>query len=529
MATPLAATAAFFAYKFLNFSAPQEDAAILMRYAQHIAQGHGIVWNVGGPPVDGGTDFLSMLMMAAIVRSGLSPAMATWVLGLACHAITGVVIYLGVTRIGKLPALIGCLCAVYFLCGPGLLLISAGFTTPVFTLTVAIGWYLGLAMTARKQDFRTECLFAFALLVTGLTRPEGVLLAGFMALGILSTKAARQTIRPLAMIFGVFLVLGGAYFLWRWRYFGHPLPNPYYKKGGFELHYGGLTQSVRSVRTLLTVLAPAYLLGLRNSKSLRLVVATAIPIVLFTAIWVLVSDDMNFMMRFQYPIFPIAIMSAPLVVKGLEIEIPRLFPESAPTLRLIVLALSAAGVIAALVAQFKIDQRGILPDDGRLLVGKALQAFGPNHVMATTEAGLLPLYSEWTALDAWGLNDPWIAHNKGITEAYLEQWHPDLIAIHGSLILFNKLPPPDPGWMSARPDWQWMITILKKHAASHHFRLASAVGYSPANAMIYYVRADAPDAAGMIESIKAANAESSESDRTLDFAELPGPWSKIQP
>jgi len=42
---------------------PEEDAAILMRYAQHLAAGHGIVWNVGEPPVDGATDFLFMLLL----------------------------------------------------------------------------------------------------------------------------------------------------------------------------------------------------------------------------------------------------------------------------------------------------------------------------------------------------------------------------------------------------------------------------------------------------------------------------------
>ena len=31
---------------------------MLLRYAEHLAAGHGIVWNLGDPPVDGATDFL---------------------------------------------------------------------------------------------------------------------------------------------------------------------------------------------------------------------------------------------------------------------------------------------------------------------------------------------------------------------------------------------------------------------------------------------------------------------------------------
>ena len=43
----------------INFGAhPHEDAAILMRYADHFANGHGLVWNIGDDPVDGATDFL---------------------------------------------------------------------------------------------------------------------------------------------------------------------------------------------------------------------------------------------------------------------------------------------------------------------------------------------------------------------------------------------------------------------------------------------------------------------------------------
>ena len=50
--------------------------------------------------------------------------------------------------------------------------------------------------------------------------------------------------------------------------------------------------------------------------------------------------------------------------------------------------------------------------------------------MATTEAGLLPLYSTWSAVDAWGLNDAFIASNGGITEEYLDRYRPEVIVFH---------------------------------------------------------------------------------------------------
>ncbi|MEI2693290.1 MAG: hypothetical protein V9H69_27650 [Anaerolineae bacterium] len=56
----------------------------------------------------------------------------------------------------------------------------------------------------------------------------------------------RRDFLHLAVVFGsVFLLLGGAYFLWRWFYFGHPFRDPYYMKGGGQLYLDSLKASVR--------------------------------------------------------------------------------------------------------------------------------------------------------------------------------------------------------------------------------------------------------------------------------------------
>src|SRR4051812_27342448 len=62
-----------YSIKYFNFSGhPQEDAAMLMRYSEHLAQGYGIVWNVGEKPVDGATDFLFMVLLAVFHIAGAS-------------------------------------------------------------------------------------------------------------------------------------------------------------------------------------------------------------------------------------------------------------------------------------------------------------------------------------------------------------------------------------------------------------------------------------------------------------------------
>ena len=47
---------------------PMEDAAMLLRYSQNFATGHGIRWSLNQKPVDGATDFLFMILTGVFAR-----------------------------------------------------------------------------------------------------------------------------------------------------------------------------------------------------------------------------------------------------------------------------------------------------------------------------------------------------------------------------------------------------------------------------------------------------------------------------
>src|SRR5436305_11085379 len=84
----LGAVLAFCALQTLRVARhPEEDAAMLLRYARHLAQGQGIVWNVGEKPVDGATDFLYLLAVAAVTRAGLGVESAARAVGLVAHGL----------------------------------------------------------------------------------------------------------------------------------------------------------------------------------------------------------------------------------------------------------------------------------------------------------------------------------------------------------------------------------------------------------------------------------------------------------
>jgi hypothetical protein len=64
-----------------------DDAMISMRYAKNFAQGSGLVWNVGEPPIEGYTNLLWTLWMACLHWLGLNGRAVCWAIqfsGLAC-------------------------------------------------------------------------------------------------------------------------------------------------------------------------------------------------------------------------------------------------------------------------------------------------------------------------------------------------------------------------------------------------------------------------------------------------------------
>ena len=90
----LVAAILIYALKFVNFNVPPfEDAAMLMRYADHLAHGYGVVWNVGEHPVDGATDFLFMVVSAGLIKLGTAVGRSVRAIGFASHILTVLLIY----------------------------------------------------------------------------------------------------------------------------------------------------------------------------------------------------------------------------------------------------------------------------------------------------------------------------------------------------------------------------------------------------------------------------------------------------
>jgi len=470
----------------VDFSlAPAEDAAMLMRYAKHVADGHGIVWNVGEPPIDGATDFLFMIAIAAIMKLGVALELATRGLIIAAHVATACLVYWGVRVISGVPRAIALASVAYLIVGPATVYISTYFGAPVFAACATATWVCALAIMRGGPTRKLSIAFGLLALVTGLVRPEGVLLVSLMLASIVICLGIKPSFSVVSAFVIVFGTLGLAYFLWRWNYFGHPLPNPFYKKGGGTLHFSGLKDSVFNTLKFTLPLVPFYAYGLLRSETRRRTIATALTLIGFAACFILISSEMNFAGRFQYVLLPLALLALPIPV-GENVA-----ADSGKRIGAVALGFACFAVLYFQV----IGSDWKHYPDGRADVAKLFHELKDKNLrLATSEAGLLPLYSEWTSLDTWGLNDYTIASQGTITREYLAKFDPDVIAFHAY---------EESAAGAALPGWTDMTEILAGFAIANDYVFAASFGDTPEHTHVYYVKRALDDSTGLASRIRS--------------------------
>jgi len=132
-------------------------------------------------------------------------------------------------------------------------------------------------------------------------------------------------------------------------------------------------------------------------------------------------------------------------------------------------------------------------------MGKLLAEYrGKCYVIATTEAGLVPYYSGWDAIDTWGLNDQFIAHSGSLTAEYLDQYKPEIIMFHD---YYSPLVPPKLTEANLAQRWFSMTITMKEYAEANGYMLAAVFGDSPYDTHYYYVRTDFADSRRLIQQI----------------------------
>lgn len=235
-----------------------DDANIFKVYAQNFARGFGFVYQTGGPRVEGFTSLLYLLLLSLLYKIigniDLAGLMLNFSVFTLVILVSSHIIYSLNQKIGQpdttqwsIALLITWLVSnPFFTVWLGLTQMDVGLWTLVILL--ALDWCLKIDISQRQLSQLMQGLAIVVLLA--LTRPEGMLVGGFLPLSwlskvILASLPWRQLQLKLLMsksFVAVCLILiwlgtvaGLTWF--RLTYFGWPLPNTFYAKFSPDFWY----------------------------------------------------------------------------------------------------------------------------------------------------------------------------------------------------------------------------------------------------------------------------------------------------
>jgi peptidoglycan/LPS O-acetylase OafA/YrhL len=210
-----------------------EDAMISMRYARHLADGHGLVWNIGEAPIEGFTNLLWVLWMSVAHKLGLSESKISLFImlsGVAIMLTTGLV----TARIAR-----------------KITTAATAAWVPVAVLAATLFDYPLVFWTLRGMEVGALALFVYTLLWLVLENEDEFSLPRTVAMGALTAGALlirSDSVVPVGLIclYGfltckkrwLFAGIIGAFAgtavggqtLFRKSYFHESLPNTYFLK-----------------------------------------------------------------------------------------------------------------------------------------------------------------------------------------------------------------------------------------------------------------------------------------------------------
>ena len=419
-----------------------EDAFIAFRFARNLANGHGLVWNVGEAPVEGYTDFLWVILAAAAMRAGLNVIWFAQLLGIAAGYATLWLTCRAAGRQLRLPPAVAILPPLLLaVAGPFATWASSGMEMTFFTCLVLLAVYW---LAEAWQFDRRGCAIASAVVLTAaaLTRPEGAFLAALLfGICLLGSVADRRRLLTFAAATAVFAVLFAVYFRWRYERYGYPMPNTYYAKTGGGIDQvlrGGLLAFLFYMQFVLPLLPVALVAvwerGLPDVRALpwrlgqlltrhALAVFSLALVGAYTAYNIVIGGDYMAMHRFFVPVLPfIYLLFA--VVAGLVHE--RIRSRENAIGYAVLIGITLAGTFfpsTPLERSFFYTPpqqhgayRGVLTERWHVARLSAIGRFFDSYkreyaeALATSAIGAIGYYADLRVLDVHGLVDAHIAH-----------------------------------------------------------------------------------------------------------------------
>lgn len=279
----------------------KDDAYIEYRYATNAAHGHGLVYNVGDPPVEGFTSFLWTVLLIVPAMLHVPLLLLGKLAGAA--SLVGVIAVVGklvrarggderAQQLGRWMAATNASLVVWAQSG----------MEPVQTAlaVVACAYFLEL-----RRHWPAMLLAAAA----AATRPECHVVL-FLAAAVVVWRRA-----PVPAL--VAIVLVGAIHLWRWHYFGGLVPNTALVKGGRLVLPAGMHLLGELAITCLegVCIVLTFVEAAKKRDGVALLSAGAVAV--FVVYLVRVGRDEMFLVRLFLPVWPLTLaLAAPWLVRS---------------------------------------------------------------------------------------------------------------------------------------------------------------------------------------------------------------------
>ncbi len=236
---------ALLAFVFFLFRAHYviDDAFITFRYSQHLAEGHGFVFNLGGQPVEGFTNLSWTILLAVGIALHLSPIYVSVYLGLLCGIGSQMTAGLIMKEFGVRNGPLFIALLVFSFLTPFWAASAMGLETGMAALLVALMFLL----TIRGRLGPTLAVLGVVLFAT---RPELIALPMLLLVFAEGTEHTpggnRRWLTRRRMSYAATLLSGVLLLeLFRLAYFGSLIPNTITAKSP-PLQLGVLAQNARN-------------------------------------------------------------------------------------------------------------------------------------------------------------------------------------------------------------------------------------------------------------------------------------------
>ena len=486
----------------LHLEVVVDDAYISFQFARHLNAGHGLVWNIGDPPVEGYSNFLWVILLAAGERLGFDHAAAALVLGIAAGLGTLAYTFACARRWCGPSRWSWFALAWLAAAGPLANWSSARLETALFAFFL-IGSLYHLGSFARRGSNRDLILCCTQFLLGSLTRPEGIGLAAFAILiaslewpksqvpaeaRALAERRSRLWVASALAIALPFALYVG----WRTVYFKSILPNTFFAKtgGGPGVLERGAHYVAFFARDYLLpwlpLLAVLAALAIERSRKTRfqpvsrpemepveaarvaarraallldLVLAAGICVV-FVPYVMFVGGDYMPMYRFMVPLLPVMALLMILLVarlaRGVELKgrarwavglaglltLALTFHHSTPLER------DRFGRPAVLEGTYRGVQFQRWNTARLSLIGRFLHDYGrpSGEAIATRGVGAIAYFSAMPVIDVLGIVDPHIARVKeqGTFPGHSKRDWPYVLASEPTFLVFSARLTPEP-------------------------------------------------------------------------------------